>query len=90
MISLKKYLDMDPDKPQVSQPDPGELLSATLESYSSTLLAVAKNGVRACPALGSDLAWRNGKQAKPLCRSRSVPTHPCTTAKNCPGTARTR
>jgi diguanylate cyclase (GGDEF)-like protein len=55
VISLKKYLDMDPDKPQVSQPDPGELLSATLESYSSTLLAVAKNGVRACPALGSDL-----------------------------------
>jgi hypothetical protein len=33
----------------------GEPLSATLESYSSTLLAVTKNGVRACPALGSDL-----------------------------------
>jgi diguanylate cyclase (GGDEF)-like protein len=55
VISLKKYLDMDPDKPHVSAPDPGELLSATLESYGSTLLAVAKNGVRACPALGSDL-----------------------------------
>ncbi len=55
MISLKKYLDMEPTKPRVSEPDPGELLSATLESYSSTLLAVAKNGVRACPALGSDL-----------------------------------
>ena len=55
MISLKKYLDMDPDKPRKSEPDPGELLSATLESYGSTLLAVAKNGVRACPAMGSDL-----------------------------------
>ena len=55
MISLKKYLDMDPDRPRKNEPDPGELLSATLESYGSTLLAVAKNGVRACPALGSDL-----------------------------------
>ena len=55
VISLKKYLDMDPDNPRKSGPDPGELLSAALESYGSTLLAVARNGVRACPALGSDL-----------------------------------
>ena len=55
MISLKKYLDMDPDKPRKGEPDSGELLSATLESYGSTLMAVAKNGVRACPAMGSDL-----------------------------------
>ena len=55
MISLKKYLDMDPDKPHATEPDPGELLSATLDSYRSALLAMGKSGVRACPALGSDL-----------------------------------
>ena len=51
MISLKKYLDMDPDKPRKTKLDSGELLSATLEAYGSTLLAVAKNGVQACPAM---------------------------------------
>ena len=55
MISLKKYLDMDPDHPRASEPDTKALLSATLESYCSALLAMAKNGARACPALGSDL-----------------------------------
>jgi diguanylate cyclase (GGDEF)-like protein len=55
MISLKKYLDMEPGASPKNEPDPSELLSATLESYSTTLLAMAKNGVRACPALGSDL-----------------------------------
>ena len=54
MISLKKYLDMETD-PSANEPDPRELLSATLESYSCTLLAMGKSGVRACPALGSDL-----------------------------------
>ena len=47
MISLKKYLDMDADLEA--------LLAATLESYRSALLAMGKSGVRACPALGSDL-----------------------------------
>jgi diguanylate cyclase (GGDEF)-like protein len=55
VISLKKYLDMEPGPPSAREPDPGELLSATLESYSSTLLAMGKSGFRACPALGSDL-----------------------------------
>jgi diguanylate cyclase (GGDEF)-like protein len=55
VISLKKYLDMDPDKPRKGGLESAELLSATLESYGSTLMAVAKSGVRACPAMGSDL-----------------------------------
>jgi diguanylate cyclase (GGDEF)-like protein len=55
VISLKKYLDMDTKNPYVAEPDSTELLSATLESYSSTLLAMGKSGVRACPALGSQL-----------------------------------
>jgi diguanylate cyclase (GGDEF)-like protein len=54
VISLKKFLDMDPDKPRESEPDP-ELLPATRESYSYALLAMAKSGVRACPPLGADL-----------------------------------
>ncbi len=55
MISLKKYLDMDASHPYISEPDSNELLAATLESYSSALLAMGKSGVRACPALGADL-----------------------------------
>jgi diguanylate cyclase (GGDEF)-like protein len=55
VISLKKYLDMDASHPYVSEPDSNELLAATLESYSSALLAMGKSGVRACPAMGSDL-----------------------------------
>lgn len=55
VISLKKYLDMEPDRPGASQPDSSELFSATLESYRSTLLAMGKGGARACPALGPDL-----------------------------------
>ncbi|MGA9798969.1 MAG: GGDEF domain-containing protein [Terriglobales bacterium] len=55
MISLKKYLDADTALPSTSEPDPVELLSATLESYTSALLAMGKNGFRACPALGSEL-----------------------------------
>ena len=55
MISLKKYLDMETDKLVTEEPDPNDLASAALESYRAALLAMGKNGVRACPALGSDL-----------------------------------
>lgn len=47
MISLKKYLDMETDR--------SDLAGALLESYRSALLAMGKSGVRACPAVGSDL-----------------------------------
>ena len=55
MISLKKYLDMDADQPYAGEPDPSELLAAILKAYRSALLAVGRSGVRACPAVGSDL-----------------------------------
>ena len=55
MISLKKYLDMDPSEPRSSEPELNELASVILESYRSALLAMGKNGARAFPAAGSDL-----------------------------------
>ncbi len=51
MISLKKYLDMDGAGEQVAR----ELLAAVLESYRGVLVAMGKSGIRACPAIGSDL-----------------------------------
>ena len=45
MISLKKYLEQEPDK----------LLSCTLDSYRSALSAVGTYGMLSCPATGSDL-----------------------------------
>ncbi len=53
MISLKKYLDMDPTS--TIQANADELLTATLEGYCSALLVMGKSGDRVCPALGSDL-----------------------------------
>ncbi len=59
MISLKKYLDMDPGKdpgkPSSTQPGLNELSSVILESYRSALLAMGNSGAQACPAVGSDL-----------------------------------
>ena len=65
MISLKKYLDMDPTKEpskepskeprkETAKPSSGvpllnELSSVILESYRSALLAMGKSGIRACP-----------------------------------------
>jgi diguanylate cyclase (GGDEF)-like protein len=51
VISLKKYLDMDP----ASERAANELLALALQSYRSLLLAMAKSGVRACPPVGADL-----------------------------------
>lgn len=51
MISLKKYLDMD----VASEKAANDLVTAMLDSYRSVLLAMGKSGVRACPAVGSDL-----------------------------------
>lgn len=55
LISLKKYLDMEPDKPRGPEPAKNDLFLAVLESYRAVLLAMGNNGVRACPAVGSDL-----------------------------------
>jgi diguanylate cyclase (GGDEF)-like protein len=55
VISLKKYLDMEPGKPGSIEPALDELSAVILESYRSALLAMGKSGARACPAAGSDL-----------------------------------
>lgn len=60
MISLKKYLDMDPSKPcsseaALSEPTLNELSSVILKCYRSALLAMGKSGAQACPAVGSEL-----------------------------------
>ncbi len=55
MISLKKYLDADAVSPYLNQPDSDELLPVVLKSYCSALLAMGQSGVRAYPAVGSDL-----------------------------------
>lgn len=54
MISLKKYLDMEPDKCP-SAPGSNDLFLVVLESYRSALLAMGNSGARSCPATGSDL-----------------------------------
>ena len=60
MISLKKYLDMVPDKQPPGEPEvkPGDLLEAALTSYRSVLLAMGTSGLRACAPVGSDLQKR--------------------------------
>jgi diguanylate cyclase (GGDEF)-like protein len=55
VISLKKYLDMDPNKLPPCEPPPDELLAAVVASYRSALLTMGKSGVQACPAVGPDL-----------------------------------
>jgi diguanylate cyclase len=64
VISLKKYLDMEPAKPSTADPipgtapQPGDLLAAALESYRAALLSMGTNSVRACAAVGVDLQKR--------------------------------
>jgi diguanylate cyclase (GGDEF)-like protein len=55
VISLKKYLDMDPSKLPTTEPIPNETVEAVLASYRSALMAMGKSGLQACPAVGSDL-----------------------------------
>ena len=42
MISIKKYLDMDPASAGAAEAE--ELLKATLDSYCSTILVMGKSG----------------------------------------------
>ena len=67
MISLKKYLDMDPNQPEPSplvsddlKSDPkstlkSDLTAVVLDCYRSALLVMGKSGARACPAIGAEL-----------------------------------
>jgi diguanylate cyclase (GGDEF)-like protein len=55
VISLKKYLDMDPSKLPIAEAIPDEMTDAVLASYRSALMAMGKSGLQVCPAVGSDL-----------------------------------
>jgi len=63
VISIKKYLDMDPAEPRPSavalpSAQAGDLASLSavlLHAYSSALLSMARSGAHACPASGADL-----------------------------------
>jgi diguanylate cyclase (GGDEF)-like protein len=61
VISLKKYLDLDPDElkkfidPQPTEAEPDDLLSSTLDCYRSTLTTMGTWWALACPTLGAEL-----------------------------------
>jgi diguanylate cyclase (GGDEF)-like protein len=56
VISIKKYLDLDPSElNKYRPPTPEELLAAILEAYRAALGAMGNSGLRACPALGPGL-----------------------------------
>ncbi len=55
MISLKKYLEMNLDKPKASKAEEAELLPAIVQAYRSALLAMGTSAVEACPPVGPDL-----------------------------------
>jgi diguanylate cyclase (GGDEF)-like protein len=61
VISLKKYLDLDPDElkkfiePQPKAAEPEDLLSSVLDAYRSELTTMGAWWALACPALGAEL-----------------------------------
>jgi hypothetical protein len=73
LISLKKYLDMQPDQPPPPQPPVNDLFLVVLESYRAVLLAMGNSGVRACPASGSDLQHALASLERPLFAKLTVP-----------------
>ncbi len=60
MISIKKYLDLDPDELKKHLvPNPEDLLfAALLESYCAALTAMGDSGTQAYPILGQELQIR--------------------------------
>src|SRR5208337_1340318 len=59
MITLKKYLELDPSKLSRQEEPPAEaLLSAAVESYRSALAAMGDCGAQVCPAVGQELQQR--------------------------------
>lgn len=69
MISLKKYLDMEHEKPNSTKKavDPAEILAATLASYRAILLITGTSTVRACPSVGTELQKRLAELERTIC-----------------------
>ena len=55
VISLKKYLEMNPDEAPAKTAKASELLPATLQAYRSALTATGTSACQACPPVGSEL-----------------------------------
>jgi diguanylate cyclase (GGDEF)-like protein len=55
VISLKKYLEMNPEKAGQKGADPAELFPAALKAFRSVLTAAGNSAARACPPVGSEL-----------------------------------
>jgi diguanylate cyclase (GGDEF)-like protein len=71
LISIKKYLDAPAD---VLLADENELLAVTIKSYCSSLEAIGKGAVQACPAPGSDLDLQLAKLASRLAEATTPAT----------------
>lgn len=64
MISLKQYLDQNPDK----------LLKLSMDGYRETLSAIADSGVRCCPSTGDPLKKELSSIAEALKKDPSLTT----------------
>jgi diguanylate cyclase (GGDEF)-like protein len=74
VISIKKYLDLDPNElNKYREAGPDELLAVTLDSYRSALTAMGSCGAQACPALGPDLQQGLMGLAEPLSKKVTAP-----------------
>jgi diguanylate cyclase (GGDEF)-like protein len=55
MISIRKYLDTEGPATVPSEPQPEDLLAASVECYRAVLLAMGKSAAQVCAGFGSDL-----------------------------------
>jgi diguanylate cyclase (GGDEF)-like protein len=73
VISLKKYLDMIPEKVPANATDVGELFSVVLKAYRSALIATGASAFQACPPVGAELQKNLALLEKQLENSPTVP-----------------
>jgi diguanylate cyclase (GGDEF)-like protein len=74
VISIKKYLDLDPSElNKYREAGPDELLGLTLDSYRAALIAMGCCGAQACPALGPELQQGLTDLAEHLSRTVTPP-----------------
>jgi len=73
VISLKKYLEMNPESAREKSDDPNKLLPATLKAYRSALTAAGNSAARACPPVGSELQQNFAQIEKCLGGALTVP-----------------
>ncbi len=69
MISIKKYLDTAQDTRSVLETveiNEGDVLSAAIAAYASTLIEIGNCSIEACPGVGPELKLRLGELAARL------------------------